>query len=85
MGSSILRCPACGTTTNRDGVAFVSEWAVACHVAGSIQVGERLHRAWARSVCPDATGAGAQLAEKLLLVVKAAMEQTPGPKNPIGF
>lgn len=44
------RCPVCGEETNSFGQPFVSEWAVATHVAGKIKHGfhDALHEAWAR-------------------------------------
>jgi len=39
-------CPVCGAGTNTSGRDFESDWAVACHLAGMIQSGDRAHKAW---------------------------------------
>lgn len=50
---SELVCPICGATTNRSGAPFVSDWALASHVAGSIRYGDRLHISWAKHNTPE--------------------------------
>lgn len=82
-----LFCPVCGTEANRGGSPFASEWAVACHVAGCIDSGHKLHRSWAKEHVPSANlhQTVPRLAEALLWVIHQAIESSR-PKtseNPI--
>lgn len=74
MDSLSFSCPICGTEANRAGFPFVSEWAVATHVAGCISVRESLHTSWASSHAPgvDLGQTVARLASALLLVLHQA-------------
>lgn len=45
-------CPVCDVSGSASG-PFVSDWAVACHIAGKIRTGDRLHKSWALSKIPD--------------------------------
>lgn len=47
------RCPACNTDRNSQGIALVSSWAVACHIAGKIRTGDNTHRKWALNIIGD--------------------------------
>lgn len=47
-----LVCPVCNVSTGASG-PFVSDWAVACHIAGKARTGDRLHRSWALSKVGD--------------------------------
>jgi hypothetical protein len=53
MSVRSLYCPVCDAAANRAGSPFVSEWAVASHVAGCIRAGDKLHKSWARTNAPD--------------------------------
>jgi hypothetical protein len=45
-------CPVCKTSTNSRGESLVSDHAVACHIAGKCQTGDRAHRSWALNKSP---------------------------------
>jgi hypothetical protein len=49
----LLICPVCDTETNSSGQPFVSDWAVACHIAGSAKTGNLSHQHWIRKVLGD--------------------------------
>ena len=92
MPSRSLRCPICKAETNRRGEPFLSEWAVACHVAGSVHTGMgQIHRSWVMHNVPDALSLlpGFNLAEALLGPITQAIEaDQPSPDEPhkrIGF
>lgn len=70
-----LHCPACNAATTRAGSPFVSEWAVASHVAGCIHVNDRLHKSWARRHAPavDLKQTVPRLAEALLWGIHEAI------------
>ena len=87
-----LSCPVCGAKTNRDGNAFVSEWALASHVAGSIHGGERLHRSWAKHHAPevDLRQSVPRLAEGLMWLIRQALKadhlrERPAAPTPISL
>jgi hypothetical protein len=75
MGNS-LSCPACSSETNRGGLSFGTQWAVACHVSGCIYVKDKLHISWARQHAPDVNlkQTVPRLAEALLWLVHQAIE-----------
>jgi len=71
------QCPVCGEDTNSYGQPFVSEWAVAAHVAGKIASGgDRLHKSWARQTVPGAnlSLSVAKLAQALMWAVHQELE-----------
>lgn len=46
-------CPVCKVSHNASREPLVSDWAVACHIAGKVRIGDRLHRSWTLSKAPD--------------------------------
>lgn len=64
-------CPVCNIACNSRGEPFVSEWAVACHIAGKVNIGDKLHRSWAinKSFGVDFKDTIPKIAEKLLWAV----------------
>ena len=85
MGVQQFFCPVCHVQPNRTGAPFVSEWAVASHVAGCIRVGDKLHEAWAGRYAPevDLSQSVPRVAEALLRFIRLAMESSP-PQPPSG-
>jgi len=74
---NVWKCPVCKASGGASG-PFVSEWAVACHVAGKARTGDRLHKSWALSKIPDldAKATLPRIAERLTwAVVEAQREQ----------
>ncbi len=75
---STWACPVCNASRNASGEPLVSEWAVACHIAGKMRTGDRLHKSWALSKAPDLEVKAKQfkIAERLTwAVVEAQREQ----------
>jgi hypothetical protein len=73
-------CPLCGADSNSSGNPFVSEWALACHVAGSIQqTRDILHRSWYQKKfgAEPVPRSIPRLAEKLLLDLHKEGEKAP--------
>ncbi len=74
---NVWKCPVCKASGGASG-PFVSEWAVACHVAGKARTGDRLHKSWALSKSPDLDVRDTipRIAERLTwAVVEAQKEQ----------
>ncbi len=71
-------CPVCSAERNTSGTPFVSEWAVACHIAGKItgSVG-RAHKSWALSKVPnlDVKATMPKIAESLTWAVVEAQRE----------
>jgi hypothetical protein len=80
-----LLCPACDATANVSGQPFVSEWALACHMAGKIQGGDRLHRGWARKFAPqtDLALKGSRLGEELSLPIHEVLKTQKPRQAPL--
>jgi hypothetical protein len=78
MGDQPFFCPVCHVVANRAGGSFVSEWAVASHVAGCIRVGDKPHEAWAKRYAPevDLNQSVPLVAEALRRFVRLAMESS---------
>jgi hypothetical protein len=85
------RCPVCEASTNTYGLPLVSEWAVACHVAGKALSGERLHKSWIREATEaEVDGHVPSLAEAILpkirRAIKEALERSKfTPDSPFDF
>jgi len=71
------QCPVCDERTNSSGMPFMSEWAVACHVAGKIISGNRLHNSWARTKLGEFNQSRSvpKLAELLLTAVHRDLKE----------
>lgn len=71
-------CPVCKASCNTSGEPFVSDWAVACHIAGKARTGDRLHKSWALIKIPNLNVRDTvpRIAERLTwAVVEAQTEQ----------
>ncbi len=70
-------CPVCNASGGASGL-FVSDWSVACHIAGKARTGDRLHKSWALSKISDLDVKATlpKIAERLTwAVVEAQREQ----------
>jgi hypothetical protein len=76
MDAQPLSCPVCDVETNSNGSPFGSAWAVACHIAGSIYCGNKVHESWAAHQRPgiNVNQTTPRLANELIEVVRLAIK-----------
>lgn len=69
-------CPVCGIEETPSG-PLVSDWALACHIAGKARSGDKLHRSWARNQSPniDFKASLPKIAEFLVLPVRKSQQE----------
>jgi hypothetical protein len=79
-----LICPVCDAETNREGKLFVSDWALACHIAGSAKAGNLPHQRWIKNILGDVdfSRSNISIAENLEPEVHKALKESLAMQSP---